>query len=250
MTARVLYLSLIVGVLGWAGCETESPESSNSDVSDAPAAEERVETPGETADAPDDAINVFVLGNSIAAGYGLDRQEAFPNVLATKADSAGWALDVENASESGLTTAGGLSRLDWVLRGPVDVFILELGGNDGLRGVDPEATKENLEGIIEEVTAHASDVQILLGGMQAPPNMGTAYTEQFQAIYPAVADQYEHVTLIPFILEDVAGDPDLNQPDGIHPTAEGQRIIAQNVWAYLEPVLNDLEPEPAAATSP
>ena len=250
MKAGVLYLFLLVGVLAWAGCETESPQSSNSTDPDAPTTDEQAEAPADATDPPDDAINVLVLGNSIAAGYGLDPDDAFPNVLGDKAEDAGFPLRVDNASESGLTTAGGLSRLDWVLREPVDIFILELGGNDGLRGIDPTTTQDNLEAMIETVTDHSPDVQILLGGMEAPPNMGLEYTSEFRGIYPDVAEQHDHVTLIPFILEDVAGNPDKNQPDGIHPTAEGQRIVAQNVWDHLKPMLEEADPETASATSP
>jgi acyl-CoA thioesterase I len=186
---------------------------------------------------PDNAEKtILFFGDSITAGYGLEDGEAFPAIVQQKIDSLGLAYRVVNSGLSGETSAGGLRRIDWVLQQNVDVFVLELGGNDGLRGIDPASTKENLRGIINRVQAKYPDAIIILTGMESPPNMGESYTSRFRSIYADLADEND-VIFLPFILEGVAGDPDLNLPDGIHPTAEGHRILAQNVWGVLEPVL-------------
>jgi acyl-CoA thioesterase I len=186
---------------------------------------------------PDNAEKtILFFGDSITAGYGLEDGEAFPAIVQQKIDSLGLAYRVVNSGLSGETSAGGLRRIDWVLQQNVDVFVLELGGNDGLRGIDPASTKENLRGIINRVQAKYPDAIIILTGMESPPNMGESYTSRFRSIYADLADEND-VIFLPFILEGVAGDPDLNLPDGIHPTAEGHRILARNVWGVLEPVL-------------
>lgn len=182
---------------------------------------------------------VVIFGDSIAAGFGLDPEEAFPALIQTKADEAGYAVEVVNAGLSGETSAAGLRRIEWMLRRPIDVFVLELGGNDGLRGIDPEVTKRNLDGILNRVKAANPEARLVLTGMEAPPNLGAAYTDRFRAIFRELADAHELV-FMPFILEDVAGIPELNLPDGIHPTAEGHRIIAANLWQYLAPVLREV----------
>ena len=181
---------------------------------------------------------LVVLGDSIAAGYGVDPAEAFPARLQQKSDAAGLPFSVVNAGISGDTTAGGLRRLDWLLRRPVDVLLLELGGNDGLRGLPPEATRSNLAGIITRTREKNPDTRIIVAGMQMPPNMGEAYTSRFQALFPEVAKEYK-ATLFPFLLEGVGGIPALNQPDQIHPTAEGHALIASNLWLIIEPVLRE-----------
>lgn len=180
---------------------------------------------------------ILFFGNSLTAGYGLEPNEAFPALIQQKLDSLGYDYRTVNAGLSGETTASGLSRLDWVLeRQPVDVFVLELGANDGLRGVEPNETQQNLAAIIEKVRAANPDVSIVLAGMLVPPNMGPEYADRFQRIFPEVA-QTKNVTLIPFLLEGVAGDPELNQADGIHPTIEGQQMVAKNVWKKIKPLL-------------
>jgi len=180
--------------------------------------------------------NVLFFGDSITAGYGLDPEDAFPAIIQQKIDSLGLSYRVINAGLSGETSAGGLRRVDWVLQQHVDIFVLELGGNDGLRGIDPASTKENLQGIIEKVNQRYPDAKIILTGMEAPPNMGQSYTEEFKSIFGELANENDLIYL-PFILEGVAGDPELNLPDGIHPTEEGHKILARNVWEVLEPVL-------------
>lgn len=179
---------------------------------------------------------IVFFGNSLSAGYGLTPTEAFPAIIQTKIDSAALPYKVVNAGLSGETTAGGLSRIDWILQQPLDVFVLELGANDGLRGIPVAETKRNLQSIIDKVNAKYPTAQIVLAGMQIPPNMGAEYAQTFQAIYPDLASKNK-ITLIPFLLEGVGGEAQLNQQDGIHPTAEGARIVAQNVWQVLQPLL-------------
>lgn len=179
---------------------------------------------------------ILFFGDSITAGYGLDTEQAFPALIQQKVDSLGLKYRVINAGQSGETSAGGVRRVDWILQQQPDIFFLELGGNDGLRGVDPNNTKENLQQIINKVNEKYPDTKIVLAGMQAPPNMGERYAEQFKNIFFELADA-NNVVFMPFVLEEVAGDPELNQPDGIHPTADGHEIIAKNVWDVLKPIL-------------
>jgi acyl-CoA thioesterase-1 len=183
---------------------------------------------------------VLVLGNSIAAGLGVPSRAAFPTRLQRKVDSLGWTVRVQNAGVSGETTAGGRSRIGWLLNEEVDVLVLELGGNDGLRGLDLASTRQNLTAIIDTTLAAYPESRVLLAGMQIPPNLGSEYTEQFRELYPEVAGQYDRVTLIPFVLQDVAGVDSLMQSDGIHPTAAGHRIVAKNVWDQLRPLLEQM----------
>lgn len=180
---------------------------------------------------------IIVFGDSIAAGYGLDSEQAFPAFIQEKIDDSGLNYRVINAGLSGETSAGGLRRVDWILQRKADIFILELGGNDGLRGIDPDLTKQNLRGIMEKVRSANPNVKILLAGMEAPPNMGDTYTNHFREIFKKLAEEAD--VFMPFILEDVAGISELNLTDGIHPTEEGHRIIANNLWQYLEPMLMD-----------
>ena len=176
---------------------------------------------------------ILFFGNSLTAGMGLQVEEAFPALIQKKLDSALLSYNVINAGLSGETTASGKNRLSWLLKQKVDVFVLELGANDGLRGIPLDETKKNLQNMIDEVKKHNPEVIIVLAGMQIPPNMGIDYTKDFQAIFPDLAAEND-LALIPFLLKDVAGRPDLNQQDGIHPTAEGQKILANNVWEILE----------------
>jgi acyl-CoA thioesterase I len=180
---------------------------------------------------------IVFFGNSLTAGYGLDASESFPTLIQSKIDSLGYNYKVVNAGLSGETTAGGIKRLDWVLeRQPLDIFVLELGANDGLRGLDPAQTRQNLEGMIDKVRAAYPEAEIILAGMMVPPNLGQQYGARFNAVFPAVA-QAKGVTLIPFLLQDVAGEPGLNLPDRIHPNAEGQKLVARNVWQVLEQII-------------
>lgn len=181
-------------------------------------------------------FTVLFFGDSITAGYGLDPEMAFPALIQQRADSLGLELRVVNAGVSGETSAGGLARVDWILRSRVDVFVLELGGNDALRGIPPSATYDNLRGIVERVRANAPGTTVLLTGMEAPPNMGPDYTGEFRRVYSRLAEEFD-LPFMPFVLEGVGGIPELNQADGIHPTAEGHRIIAGNLWPFLMPLL-------------
>lgn len=180
---------------------------------------------------------ILFFGNSLTAGYGIDPEDAFAGLVQKRLDSLGKAYKVINGGLSGETTAGGLSRLDWFLEEEPYLFILELGGNDGLRGIQLSETKSNLLSIIDKVKSKYPNTKIILAGMQIPPNMGQEYTDEFKAIYPAVAKEKE-VTLIPFLLEGVAGNPELNLPDGIHPTEAGHQIVFETIWPYLEMMLD------------
>jgi len=179
---------------------------------------------------------ILMFGDSITAGYGLTEEQAYPALIQNKIDSLGLNHTVINAGLSGETTAGGARRVDWILQQDVDIFLLGLGGNDGLRGIETSNTKMNLITIIEKVREKDSEVDIILAGMEAPPNLGQQYTSSFRLIFSEVANE-KNVTFMPFLLEDVAGIDELNQPDGIHPTAEGQQIIADHIWTYVEPLL-------------
>jgi acyl-CoA thioesterase I len=182
---------------------------------------------------------ILFLGDSITAGYGLELAQAYPALLQEKVDAKGWRFKVVNAGQSGDTSAGGLNRMDWLLRNRVDVLVLELGANDGLRGLPVETTRKNLQAIIDRTKAKYPQAKIVIAGMKVPPNMGRDYGEKVEAIYPALAKK-NNAPLIPFILEGVGGVRELNLPDGIHPTAKGHQIVAANVWKVLEPVLRSL----------
>lgn len=179
---------------------------------------------------------IVFFGNSLTAGYGLSPSEAFPAIIQNKIDSLGLPYKVINAGVSGETSSGGNGRIDWILRQPLDVFVLELGANDGLRGIPLSETKKSLQSIIDKVKAKYPEAKLVLAGMQIPPNMGASYTTEFRNIYPDLATK-NGATLIPFLLEGVGGELKLNQQDGIHPTAEGHHIVAENVWQVLEDVL-------------
>jgi len=177
---------------------------------------------------------IVALGDSLTAGLGVAPEEAYPALLEAKLRREGFDYRVVNAGVSGDTSAGGLRRLDWALRLKPDVVIVALGANDGLRGQPPAALRDNLTRIVER--ARTAGSRVLLAGMRVPPNYGDDYSRAFAAVYPTVA-RATGVPLAPFLLDGVAGDPRLNQPDGIHPTAEGQRVIAERIWPYLKPLL-------------
>lgn len=179
---------------------------------------------------------IVFFGNSLTAGYGVDPSEAYPALIQNTIDSLHLNYKVINAGVSGETSSGGNGRIEWILRQPVDVFVLELGGNDGLRGIPLAETKKNLQLIIDKVKSKYPDAKIVLEGMQIPPNMGRQYSAEFKNIYPGLAEK-NNIPLIPFLLKDVGGDTKLNQPDGIHPTPEGHKILAQNVWEVLKEIL-------------
>jgi acyl-CoA thioesterase-1 len=180
---------------------------------------------------------VVFLGTSLTAGYGLDDQTVrFTDRLQAKVDSAGLPFEIVNAGVSGDTSAGGLRRIGWLLRAPVRVLVIELGANDGLRGLPIAAMRGNLQAVMDSARTRYPDVRLVLAGMEAPPNLGPGYGSEFQSVFAELARENEAV-LIPFLLDGVAGRPDLNQVDGIHPTVEGHDRVSETVWAYLEPVL-------------
>ncbi len=180
---------------------------------------------------------ILFFGDSLTAGYGLELEEAFPALIQNRLDSLGIDCTVINSGLSGETTSGGRNRLDWVLNQKVDIFVLELGANDGLRGIPLAETRSNLQAMIDLVREKNADIQIVLAGMQIPPNMGPEYTTEFRKIFPELAEENQ-VALIPFLLEGVAGIPELNLEDGIHPTPEGHKIVQENVWAVLRTVID------------
>lgn len=192
--------------------------------------------------AQDAKKNILFFGDSITAGNGVDKSEAFPALIQQRVDSLEWDYNVINGGLSGETSAGGLRRIDWMLKQPVDVFILELGGNDGLRGIEVKSTKENLQKIIDRVEEKYPAARIILAGMQVPPNLGIEYTRDFKQMYSELAEKND-LPLIPFILEGAAMNNELMQGDDIHPNAEGHEVVAQNVWEVLRPVLQDMKKE-------
>lgn len=185
---------------------------------------------------PTQEKNILFFGTSLTAGYGLDPTEAFPALIQNRIDSLNLAYNVINGGLSGETSAGGKGRIDWLLKQPVDIFVLELGANDGLRGFPVKQTIQNLQDIIDAVKKKYPNVKMVLAGMQMPPSMGARYTNDFKNIFPDLAKK-NNMALIPFLLDKVGGVPKLNQEDGIHPTAEGDKILAENVWVVLKPLL-------------
>jgi acyl-CoA thioesterase I len=224
---KLIYFSLICWTAALLSCNNNKQEGT---------VQQPTAARSDSAAAPAPTQTILFFGNSLTAGYGLDPTEAFPALIQNRIDSLNLPYKVINAGNSGETSAGGNSRVDWVLRQPVDIFVLELGGNDGLRGIPVAETRKNLQSIIDKVKAKYPEAKIVLAGMQIPPNMGTRYATDFRGLYPELARQND-LTLIPFLLEGVGGEARLNLKDGIHPTAEGHRILAENVWKVLEGVL-------------
>jgi len=179
---------------------------------------------------------ILFFGNSLTAGYNLEEANSFPSLIQNRLDSLGLNYVAINAGLSGETTAGGLNRLDWVMEQPIDIFVLELGPNDVLRGFDLTSTKANLQAIIDKLKAKYPEVKLVIAGMQAPPNLGLDYTTEFKNIYIDLAKNND-AALIPFLLDGVAAQPELNLADGIHPNVEGQKIVMENVWVVLKEVL-------------
>lgn len=219
--------------LGMFSCgDSNSKKTDEQSIEEANAKKELKKEDSRTADTK----TILFFGNSLTAGYGLDTKESFPSLIQNRIDSLNLNYTVVNAGLSGETTAAGKNRLGWVLKQRVDIFVLELGANDGLRGIPLNETIGNLQTIIDVVRQKNSETKIILAGMQIPPNMGQEYTTEFRTIFPDLAKKND-VQLIPFLLDGVAGIPDLNLPDGIHPTAEGQKIVRENVWVVLEKLL-------------
>ncbi len=179
---------------------------------------------------------IIFFGDSLTAGYGLSTEQAFPFIVEQELLNRGLDYKVVNAGLSGETSAGGLTRIDWILNQPVDIFVLELGANDGLRGLPLDQTKKNLQSIIDKVQKKNPEVEIVLAGMMVPPNMGKEYSNQFTSMYLELAENND-IIFIPFLLDGVGGHSDLNLPDGIHPNVEGHKIVAKTILRFLEDIL-------------
>jgi acyl-CoA thioesterase-1 len=179
---------------------------------------------------------ILFFGDSLTAGYGVGVDQAFPAIIGHRIDSLHWPYKVVNGGLSGETSAGGKNRIGWILRQPVDIFVLELGANDGLRGIPVAGTAANLQAIIDSVKTKYPAAKIVLAGMQIPPSMGSAYATAFRQTFTRLAAKNK-AALIPFLLQGVGGIPQLNQADGIHPTEQGHRIVAETVWQTLRPLL-------------
>ena len=240
-----LYLLACIPVLCLAfGCRNEESETGTTTPGGGnipPAMEQNDGPSAERAENAEKSETVILfLGNSLSAGAGIDPASAFPALIQNRMDSLGWNVRVINAGLSGETSAGGLRRIDWYLQQqPVSVLVLELGGNDGLRGIPVEVTQNNLQTIIDKARTANPDMEIILAGMQIPPNLGQDYTQAFREIYPTLTNM-ENAHLIPFLLEGVGGVDSLMQMDGIHPNESGHRIVAENVWSVLHPVIEIL----------
>jgi acyl-CoA thioesterase-1 len=181
--------------------------------------------------------SILIFGDSLTAGYGLDDpSQSYPSVLQTKIDAAGLPYTIINGGLSGETSAGGKGRIDWLLKQHIDVFVLELGANDGLRGIPVKETEQNLQTIIDRVKSKYPRATLVMLGMQVPPNMGVVYASDFKNMFPKLAVK-NNMKLVQFLLQGVGGVRQLNQKDGIHPTAAGAKIVANNVWQVLKGVL-------------
>lgn len=225
---KLQYFTLLIIIALSSACGNSKTTSAESDTTAAKA------TPAQASNTK----TILFFGDSLTAGLGLEdpQSEAFPALVQAKIDSAKLPYKVVNGGLSGETSAGGKSRIDWLLRQKVDIFILELGANDGLRGLQTDETAKNLQAIIDKVKVKYPNAKLVLTGMMVPPNMGADYANAFKAVFPALAKK-NNMVLLPFLLQNVAGIKELNQADGIHPTAKGARIVASNVWGVLKPIL-------------
>ncbi|HEU5050219.1 MAG TPA: arylesterase [Gemmatimonadales bacterium] len=228
--SRIIHRSLVAfGAALALACGDEAPP---------PLRDPGEPSPRATEPLPEARPAVVFLGTSLTAGLGLEPDDAYPALIQRRIDEAGLPFAAVNAGVSGETSAGALARMDWVLQRPVAVLVVETGANDGLRGIDPDALRRNLDAILERAREATPSPALVVIGMEAPPNLGARYTTAFRSVYEEVARQHD-ATLIPFLLDGVAGVPSLNQEDGIHPTAEGHRRMAELVWKELEPVLRE-----------
>ncbi len=224
MKNSILLFALALWV---SSCQSEAPKSAASDTNAAAQ---------NTASAAAERKTIVFFGNSLTAAYNLSPEQGFPALIQQKIDSLQLPYRCVNAGLSGETTADGANRINWVLQQPVHVFVLELGGNDALRGLPLDASKKNLQAIVDQVKTKYPDCKIVVAGMEAPPNLGAKYTRDFHDMYPDLA-RNNKAALIPFLLQGVGGEPHLNLSDGIHPNVEGQKIVANNVWQILQPLL-------------
>jgi acyl-CoA thioesterase-1 len=246
MSMKILLIGFVAAL---AACtsppkvEKEPSEAQDSRVSDAPKgspAQTDAYGPAGSTDSSRAKVTVLFFGTSLTAGYGLtDTRQAFPNLVAQRAAASGMPIVAINAGLSGETSAGAVRRIDWTLKKPVDIVVLETGGNDALRALDPDTLKANIEAIVAKIRADQPKARILLMEMQAPPNLGGRYTKEFRKAYDDVAAK-RGLKLVPFFLDGVAGHAELNQADGVHPNEKGEPIVADNVWKALEPVVREV----------
>jgi acyl-CoA thioesterase-1 len=237
MMSMIRKIAPLVALAIAAGCNDAPAGNAAAPVGSDSATHSATQSAPAPAPAPRDSRKVILfVGTSLTAGYGIGADYAYPAVIQQKIDSAGLPYRVVNAGISGETSAGGLRRIDWALQQPVDVLVLELGANDALRGLSVDSMKSNLNEIVQRTRAKYPEAKIVIVGMEAPPNLGSDYTTRFRAAFREVAKS-KRATLVPFLLEGVGGVRALNQQDGIHPTIEGQRMLASNVWRYLAPLL-------------
>lgn len=223
---KLSLFTLAIGILFATACNNSSTETQQQASADS----------AKTIPTQPTREKILFFGNSLTAGYGLEQDEAFPARIQAKIDSLNLPYEVVNAGLSGETSAGGLTRIDWILQQKPAVFVLELGANDGLRGIPVTETRKNLQAILDKVKQANDDCKLIVAGMMVPPNMGAAYSKSFTGLFPALAKE-NNAVLIPFLLEGVAGETNLNQADGIHPTAEGHQLVANAIWKYIQPVL-------------
>jgi acyl-CoA thioesterase-1 len=236
--------ALVLSALGVGGCGGDKPpaaDSGSAQASALPSGVTRDSSRALTRDtgrvvSPETRRVILFAGTSLTAGRGLDPDSAYPQQLQRKIDSAGLKWEVVNAGESGETSASLLRRLDWLMRAPFDILVIETGANDGLRGIPVTTMRDNIQQILERVRAARPEARIVLVQMEALPNLGRAYTQGFREVFPELARKH-NVTLLPFLLENVAGVRELNQGDGIHPNEDGERIVTENVWKGLRPLL-------------
>lgn len=231
---KINHILLVLSLIFIFACNTEKSGSSLRQSTENQSVETQQDNTQANTQA--EAKTILFFGNSLTAGYGLEVLQAFPALIQAKIDSLKLPYKIINAGLSGETTGGGNTRIDWMLKQKIDILVIELGGNDGLRGINPDLTHQNLQSIIDKAKKKYPDIKIVLAGMEAPPSMGQKFTSDFRKIYKELAEKNQ-VQLIPFLLEGVGGEPALNQPDGIHPTEAGHRIVAETVWETLKNVI-------------
>lgn len=232
--SAVAFFMLLAWVILYPSCKNK--QETHTPVEKVESKKDEVTSATHETQIKSDTKTILFFGNSLTAGYGLDEEQSFPSLIQKRIDSLGLHYTVVNAGLSGETSSGGKNRIDWVLKQKVDIFVLELGANDVLRGLDLRETEANLRAILDKVRQTYPETKLVIAGMNAPPNMGNDYTRKFSAIFPKLARDY-NAALIPFLLEGVAAKPELNLADGKHPNAEGQKVVRDNVWRVIRPLL-------------
>jgi acyl-CoA thioesterase I len=240
MSMKFLKVGLLAASVACSAERNIDRASADSGAAVGPQAVEASDTSSTTTtDAAKGKVTVLFFGTSLTAGYGLDPSIAFPRLVAQKAEAAGTPIEAINAGLSGETSAGAVRRIEWTLKKPVDVVVLETGGNDALRALNADSLKGNLTRIVSHIRSAQPQAKIILAVMEAPPNLGAQYTSAFKKAYRDVAAEH-NLTLMPFLLDKVAGITELNQADGVHPNEKGERIVADNVWRVLEPIVREV----------